>query len=114
MYVKNILIFYTYLFVYFIHKPVSKIILITTNTIILFLKYFTIVVLIILDHTLHHTADIDDPWQIEAHIDDVEIIGSLGYLIAVMGAFALAERRMNFQELTRGEMYFRKLDMNNS
>ena len=59
-------------------------------------------------------ADIDDPWQIEAKIDDVEIIGSLGYLIAVMGAFALAERRMNYRELKRGEMYFRKLDMNNS
>ena len=44
----------------------------------------------------------------------MEIIGSLGYIIAVMGAFALAERRMNYRELKRGEMYFRKLDMNNS
>ena len=59
-------------------------------------------------------AGIDDPWQLEEKIDDVEIIGSLGRIIAVMGAFALAERRMNYRELKRGEMYFRKVDMNNS
>ena len=56
-------------------------------------------------------AKIDDCWALEDKIDEVVLLTDLHYIIGIMGAFLLAERRMNFRKLHRGEMYQRKSDM---